>query len=30
MVSIFKPGGNDVRSAWKWVDTISYTKTLPY
>jgi branched-chain amino acid transport system substrate-binding protein len=30
MVSIFKPGGNDVRSPWKWVDTVSYTKTLPY
>jgi hypothetical protein len=30
LVSIFKPAGTDLRSGWKWVDTISYTAALPY
>ena len=30
LVSLFKPGGTDPRSGWKWVDTVSYTTALPY
>jgi branched-chain amino acid transport system substrate-binding protein len=30
LVSIFKPAGTDIRSGWKFVDTINYTTALPY
>jgi branched-chain amino acid transport system substrate-binding protein len=30
LISIFQPAGTDPRLGWKWVDTISYTATLPY
>ena len=30
LVSIFKPAGTDLRSGWRWVDTVSYTTALPY